>query len=131
VRPRPTLFRRQRDLARLLHPTASAQPQYRAELELRANRPLSIVRCDAKAGERSLDVMRWGLVPFWAKDIKVGFSNINAKAEGIEGKPAFRVEEDGDGQAALRNCACRPAPDGPGRPLGDLAFTSVENSVEE
>jgi hypothetical protein len=25
----------------------------------------------------------WGLVPFWAKDIKVGFSNINAKAEGI------------------------------------------------
>jgi putative SOS response-associated peptidase YedK len=29
-------------------------------------------------------------MPFWAKDIKVGFSNINAKAEGIEGKPAFR-----------------------------------------
>src|SRR6266852_5097050 len=34
--------------------------------------------------------MRWGLVPFWAKDIKVSFANINAKAEGIEGKPAFR-----------------------------------------
>jgi len=34
--------------------------------------------------------MRWGLVPFWAKDLKVGFSNINAKAEGIETKPAFR-----------------------------------------
>ena len=34
--------------------------------------------------------MRWGLVPFWAKDIKVGFANINAKAQGIEGKPAFR-----------------------------------------
>jgi putative SOS response-associated peptidase YedK len=52
--------------------------------------PLPVVHYDAKAGERSLDVMRWGLVPFWAKDIKVGFSNINAKAEGIEGKPAFR-----------------------------------------
>jgi putative SOS response-associated peptidase YedK len=52
---------------------------------------LPIVRYDAKAGERSLDVMRWGLVPFWAKDIKVGFSNIYAKAEGIEGKPAFRA----------------------------------------
>jgi hypothetical protein len=49
-----------------------------------------VVRFDAKAGERSLDVMRWGLVPFWAKDIKVGFANINAKAEGIESKPAFR-----------------------------------------
>src|SRR6201985_1784055 len=52
--------------------------------------PLPVVRYDAKAGERSLDVMRWGLVPFWAKDIKVGFANINAKAEGIETKPAFR-----------------------------------------
>src|SRR5262252_5083624 len=52
--------------------------------------PLPVVRYDAKAGERSLDVMRWGLVPFWAKDIKVGFANINAKAEGIEGRPAFR-----------------------------------------
>jgi len=70
--------------------------------------------------------VRWGLVPFWAKDIKVGFSNINAKAEGIESKPAFREAfqrrrclvpvdnfyewaKTGDGQAALRNCACRPS----------------------
>src|SRR5713101_1134913 len=52
--------------------------------------PLPVVRYDPKAGERSLDVMRWGLVPFWAKDIKVGFANINAKAEGIESRPAFR-----------------------------------------
>ena len=63
--------------------------------------PLPIVRYDAKAGERSLDVLRWGLVPFWAKDIKVGFSNINAKAEGIEGKPAFREA------FQRRRCLCR------------------------
>ena len=48
------------------------------------------MRYDGKAGERSLDLLRWGLVPFWAKDLKVGFSNINAKAEGIETRPAFR-----------------------------------------
>jgi putative SOS response-associated peptidase YedK len=29
-------------------------------------------------------------VPYWAKDIKVGFANINVKAEGIENKPASR-----------------------------------------
>jgi putative SOS response-associated peptidase YedK len=52
--------------------------------------PLPVVRYDEKDRQRSLDVMRWGLVPFWAKDIKVGFANINAKAEGIENKPAFR-----------------------------------------
>jgi hypothetical protein len=40
-----------------------------------------VVRYDLKARERSLDVMRSGLVPYWAKDIKVGFANINAKAE--------------------------------------------------
>src|ERR1700674_1007618 len=37
---------------------------------------LPVVRYDTKAGERSLDVLRWGLVPYWAKDIKVGFANI-------------------------------------------------------
>ena len=52
--------------------------------------PLPVVRYNAKAGERSLDMLRWGLVPFWAKDIKVGFANINAKAEGIDTRPAFR-----------------------------------------
>ena len=52
--------------------------------------PLPVVRYDTKAGGRSLDVMRWGLIPFWAKDLKVGFANINAKAEGIENRPASR-----------------------------------------
>jgi putative SOS response-associated peptidase YedK len=51
---------------------------------------LPIVRFDRRAGERSLDLARWGLVPFWAKDIRVGFANINAKAEEIENRPAFR-----------------------------------------
>jgi putative SOS response-associated peptidase YedK len=31
-----------------------------------------------------------GLIPHWAKDLNVGFANINAKAEGIESRPAFR-----------------------------------------
>ena len=50
----------------------------------------AVVHFDTKAGERSLDAMRWGLVPYWAKDIKIGYSTINAKAEGIETKPVFR-----------------------------------------
>jgi putative SOS response-associated peptidase YedK len=51
---------------------------------------LPVVRFDARAGQRSLDMLRWSLIPYWAKDINVGFANINAKAEGIESKPAFR-----------------------------------------
>jgi putative SOS response-associated peptidase YedK len=52
--------------------------------------PLPIVHYDAKEGARSLDVMRWGLIPYWAKDIKIGFSTINARAEEVDTKPAFR-----------------------------------------
>ena len=51
---------------------------------------LPVVRFDRKAEQRSLDLLRWGLIPYWAKDIKVGVANINAKAEGIETRPAFR-----------------------------------------
>jgi len=65
-------------------------PNIASSWNLAPTDPLPVVRYDPRARERSLDLMRWGLVPFWAKDIKVGFANINAKAEGIEGKPAFR-----------------------------------------
>jgi putative SOS response-associated peptidase YedK len=40
--------------------------------------------------ERELRVMRWGLVPFWAKDVKIGSRMINARAETLAEKPAFR-----------------------------------------
>src|SRR5258708_15475180 len=73
-----------------LIPPHRPTPYIAASWNVAPTDPLPVVRYDAKAGERSLDVMRWGLVPFWAKDLKVGFSNINAKDEGIEGKPAFR-----------------------------------------
>lgn len=46
-----------------------------------------IVRGEAGAALRS---MRWGLVPSWAKDVAIGNSLINARAEGIEAKPSFR-----------------------------------------
>src|ERR1700731_2757919 len=34
---------------------------------------LPVVRFDAKDRQRSLDMLRWGLVPYWAKDMNVGF----------------------------------------------------------
>ncbi len=37
-----------------------------------------------------LSSFRWGLVPFWAKDLKIGARMINARSEGIEDKPSFR-----------------------------------------
>jgi putative SOS response-associated peptidase YedK len=63
-------------------------------LEPRYNIPptedIAVVRPDPGGGSRRLDMLRWGLVPYWAKDIKIGFSLINAKAETVVEKSAFR-----------------------------------------
>ena len=37
-----------------------------------------------------LSYYRWGLIPFWAKDAKIGYRMINAKSETITEKPSFR-----------------------------------------
>lgn len=48
-------------------------------------------RDDPDAGfARGLHVVRWGLVPSWAKDTKIGARLINARAETVADKPAFR-----------------------------------------
>ena len=39
---------------------------------------------------RELRLVRWGLVPYWAKDISIGSRMINARAETVSEKPAFR-----------------------------------------
>jgi putative SOS response-associated peptidase YedK len=41
-------------------------------------------------GERVLDSFRWGLVPFWAKDLKIGAKLINARMETVAEKPSFK-----------------------------------------
>ena len=45
----------------------------------------------SKRGGWSLVPMRWGLVPSWAKDTKIGARMINARAETVAEKPAFRA----------------------------------------
>jgi putative SOS response-associated peptidase YedK len=44
----------------------------------------------ADTARRQLRVLRWGLVPFWAKDPAIGNRMINARMETITEKPAFR-----------------------------------------
>ncbi len=54
--------------------------------------------------ENKLVKLHWGLVPFWAKDIKIGSRMINARAETVSSKPAFR--------AALKKRRCLIVADG-------------------
>ena len=53
---------------------------------------------------RHLAMLRWGLIPSWAKDAAIGSRMINARAETLAGKPAFR--------AAFRKRRCLLAADG-------------------
>ena len=50
-----------------------------------------IVRNNRETGDRELILVHWGLVPFWAKDRSIGNRMINARAETLAEKPAFRT----------------------------------------
>ncbi len=49
-----------------------------------------VLRRHPETGARHLDALRWGLVPRWAKDLAIGSRMINARAESVAEKPAFR-----------------------------------------
>ena len=74
-----------RVLFETVNPVPNAAPTYNGA----PTDTLPIVRLD-RDGRRSLDLLRWGLVPWWAKDIKMGARCINAMAETVAAKPAFR-----------------------------------------
>ena len=42
-------------------------------------------------GKRTLTLMRWGLIPSWANDIKIGYATFNARAEAVDTRPTFRA----------------------------------------
>jgi putative SOS response-associated peptidase YedK len=48
------------------------------------------IRFNPETKQRSLDRLRWGLVPYWAKDEKIGFRTINARAETVDTAYSFR-----------------------------------------
>jgi len=45
---------------------------------------------ETRDGERVAELMRWGLLPHWAKDPALGAKLNNARAEGVAEKPSFR-----------------------------------------
>lgn len=51
---------------------------------------VAAVRLNREGKKRELAMLHWGLVPFWAKDPKIGYRTINARAETLATKPSFR-----------------------------------------
>src|SRR5246127_4117919 len=64
------------------------QPNFPPRYNVAPTQPIPVVRLID--GRRSFALLRWGLIPAWVKDLK-GFSLlINARAESVLDKPAFR-----------------------------------------
>ncbi len=49
-----------------------------------------VVRLSREGGAREFALLRWGLVPSWSKDGNAGYAMINARAEEVASKPAYR-----------------------------------------
>lgn len=78
---------------------------FTARFNIAPTQPVPVIRMrPTDAAERELAWLRWGLVPSWAKDPSIGNRLINARAETVAEKPAFRT--------AIRRRRCLIAADG-------------------
>lgn len=81
-----------------------AVPEIAPRYNIAPTQPVAAVRASMAAGRRELTYFHWGLIPSWAKDLKIGARMINARAETAAEKPAFR--------AALKYRRCLVPADG-------------------
>lgn len=78
------------ELAKLYRLGANATPlNVPARYNIAPSQDIPIVRRVAGSG-RELVQARWGLIPVWAKEAGIGYKMINARAETVAEKPAFR-----------------------------------------
>jgi putative SOS response-associated peptidase YedK len=80
----------------------SPQSNFRPRYNVAPTDPMPVVRL--KEGKRELGVMKWGLVPSFSKDATGGAKMINARAETVVDKPAYR--------SAFRHRRCLVPADG-------------------
>ncbi|TVR83715.1 MAG: SOS response-associated peptidase [Rhodospirillales bacterium] len=82
------LYETPRDVAAWFR-AADSVPDFPPRYNIAPSQDAPVLRLDPD-GDRELAMLRWGLVPFWAEDVKIGYRTINARAETVHRKPAFR-----------------------------------------
>jgi putative SOS response-associated peptidase YedK len=78
-----------------LEPGVELSPEGRAlfaapRYNIAPTQSVPALRIARETHEREIVGMRWGLIPFWAKDRAIGSRMINARTETVDEKPAFR-----------------------------------------
>ena len=80
----------------------SQLPNLAPRYNIAPTQDVAVIRSDGAA--RELKMLRWGLIPSWARDLDFGARTINARAETVAEKPSFR--------AAYKKRRCLIAADG-------------------
>jgi len=70
--------------------SAAALAELFPRYNIAPSQPVAVVVADSEGG-RKLEFFKWGLIPSWAKDPKIGNRMINARAETLAEKPSFRT----------------------------------------
>jgi putative SOS response-associated peptidase YedK len=70
--------------------SVSDEPEWAPRYNIAPTQPVAVIRQNPKEPVRKLSLMRWGLIPSWAKDASAAASMINARSETAALKPAFR-----------------------------------------
>jgi len=63
---------------------------FKPRYNIAPSQDVAVVRFNPDTTKRELVHLLWGLIPSWSKDHKIAYSTINAKAETVAEKPAFR-----------------------------------------
>lgn len=79
-----------KQLAEIFEALRELESTFRPNYNVAPTHMMPIVRLH-EDGKRHLELLRWGLIPFWAKDVKIGYSLINARADSVASKPSFRA----------------------------------------
>jgi putative SOS response-associated peptidase YedK len=74
---------------RLMFDPAAPAPNFEADWNKPPTAPM-LVAIRSEDGKRIPKMMRWGLLPHWAKDEKISYSTFNARSEDFTTKPAFK-----------------------------------------
>jgi putative SOS response-associated peptidase YedK len=83
------LSRRKQLVEEYFH-TAPDAPDWAPRYNIAPTQPVPVIRQNPKKPRRELSLMRWGLIPSWAKDSSISAHLINARSETAATKPAFR-----------------------------------------
>jgi putative SOS response-associated peptidase YedK len=70
--------------------SVSGEEDWAPRFNIAPTQPIPVIRQNPREPVRELSIMRWGLIPSWAKDSSVATKMINARSETAATKPAFR-----------------------------------------